>query len=291
MTVFQPPKAAQKSKIPIVICVHGGSWIFGQESDMHDIASYICTELEVITIAISYRLSVLKLERVVSNIIGAVVCILIVAYLSLQKKEKNNIFIFLIVVIYIVILLSNTNTTTESRHPNHLLDVLACIKYIQQNINTKIKNADPQRIVLLGHSAGAHLVSLAVTNLKFSGIVDVDINCIKGVVAISGVYCRETLLKSVFLYPLDSIVGDGSNDFYPISHISHKTPPFCVIVASGDFSLITHARRFTERLTKYDVKHAYVCSRDSHFSVREGWRGSNQHTGKFVVDFIEQIFK
>ena len=56
----------------------------------------------------------------------------------------------------------NYRLSPEVVHPAHVEDVAAAINWTHKNI---VKyGGDPQRISLLGHSAGAHLVALVATN-------------------------------------------------------------------------------------------------------------------------------
>jgi acetyl esterase/lipase len=67
-------------------------------------------------------------------------------------------------------------------YPNHNNDVADAIKWVVDNINQY--GGDLDRIALLGHSAGAHLVSLTATNSSFLENVGLGLANIKGVAAI-----------------------------------------------------------------------------------------------------------
>ncbi len=62
----------------------------------------------------------------------------------------------------IVMVNLNYRLTPDVMHPAHVEDVAAGIALVQQNIAKH--GGDPEKIYLLGHSAGAHLVALVATN-------------------------------------------------------------------------------------------------------------------------------
>jgi acetyl esterase/lipase len=59
----------------------------------------------------------------------------------------------------------NYRLSPEHMHPTHVQDVAAAINWVHQNIGQY--GGDQNRISLLGHSAGAHLVALVATNPRF----------------------------------------------------------------------------------------------------------------------------
>lgn len=67
-------------------------------------------------------------------------------------------------------------------HPQQVLDVAKSIKYSVDHAQEW--GGDPERIFLMGHSAGAHLVDLVATNQRFLQEVGVKPTCIKGVISL-----------------------------------------------------------------------------------------------------------
>jgi acetyl esterase/lipase len=59
----------------------------------------------------------------------------------------------------------NYRLTPDVVHPAHVEDVAAGVAWVHKNIAKH--GGDPQKIFLLGHSAGAHLVSLVATNPQY----------------------------------------------------------------------------------------------------------------------------
>lgn len=67
-------------------------------------------------------------------------------------------------------------------YPTHNNDVADAVKWIYDNIKTYGGNRE--KIVLLGHSAGAHLVSLTGTSSLFLPTRNIPLNMIKGIASI-----------------------------------------------------------------------------------------------------------
>lgn len=67
-------------------------------------------------------------------------------------------------------------------HPNQALDVARAIRYAIDHAPEW--GGDPDRIFLMGHSAGAHLVDLIATNQRFLNQVGVKPTSIKGVISL-----------------------------------------------------------------------------------------------------------
>lgn len=61
----------------------------------------------------------------------------------------------------------NYRLSPEYRHPAHIEDVASAISWVHDHIGQY--GGDPNRVSLLGHSAGAHLVALVATNPTYLG--------------------------------------------------------------------------------------------------------------------------
>lgn len=68
------------------------------------------------------------------------------------------------------------------KHPAHSIDVLDALQWIQNNIHKY--RGDASKMVLIGHSAGAHLVALAGTNMKLLIDRNIDLSNIKGIISL-----------------------------------------------------------------------------------------------------------
>jgi len=74
------------------------------------------------------------------------------------------------------------NNPDRIQYPAHNIDIADTIKWVYEHIATY--GGNPEKIALIGHSAGAHLVALTGTNSHFLQDVGLSLNTIKGVAVI-----------------------------------------------------------------------------------------------------------
>jgi acetyl esterase/lipase len=90
-----------------------------------------------------------------------------------------------------VAVLPNYRLSPSVRHPEHARDVARAIAWAVKNAEKH--GGDPGRIILAGHSAGGHLVSLVASDPSYLedpalGLGEKGRRAIKGVIGLSGVY-------------------------------------------------------------------------------------------------------
>lgn len=84
------------------------------------------------------------------------------------------------------VVLPNYRLSPAVKHPEHVKDLAKVMLWTRGNIEKF--GGNPNRVFLMGHSAGGHLVSLLATDesyLQAEGLRSADI---KGVISVSGVY-------------------------------------------------------------------------------------------------------
>ncbi len=82
----------------------------------------------------------------------------------------------------IIFVNANYGLAPQVVHPQQVLDVAKAIRYAVDHAPEW--GGDPERIYLMGHSAGAQLVDLVATNQRFFKQVDVKPTSIKGVISL-----------------------------------------------------------------------------------------------------------
>lgn len=78
----------------------------------------------------------------------------------------------------------NYRLSPKVKHPVHVQDVANAIMWVYQN--AKHYSADPRKIFLMGHSAGAHLAALVSINEEFIKAAGGSADILKGIVLIDG---------------------------------------------------------------------------------------------------------
>jgi len=71
------------------------------------------------------------------------------------------------------------NNKDRIKHPDHIIDVADAVQWVYQNIH--LYGGDKTNIVIMGHSAGAHLAALMGTNQSLLSDRNINPNYIKGI--------------------------------------------------------------------------------------------------------------
>jgi acetyl esterase/lipase len=71
-------------------------------------------------------------------------------------------------------------------HPAHIEDVAAAFAWVKHNIGAH--GGDPNRIIVIGHSAGAYLAMLLAADPRYLAAHQLSVRDIKGVVPVSGFF-------------------------------------------------------------------------------------------------------
>jgi len=84
------------------------------------------------------------------------------------------------------VVLPNYRLSPAVKHPEHVKDVARAVAWTRAHAAEH--GGDPERIFLMGHSAGGHLVSLLATDETYLRAERLKMADVKGVIALSGVY-------------------------------------------------------------------------------------------------------
>ena len=90
-----------------------------------------------------------------------------------------------------VVVMPNYRLSPHVRHPEHINDVARAFAWTCQNVADY--GGDPERIIVVGHSAGGQLVTLLATDPEYLKEVARSPRDIQGVIGISGVYNLKDL--------------------------------------------------------------------------------------------------
>lgn len=162
-----------------------------------------------------------------------------------------------------VFISANYRLQAEYSLLDQLEDVASTISYVQRE--HRRYQIDPSKIILIGHEAGAHLVSLIATDPRYLRQVGLSPSAITGVVAINSIaydvvhrmansddYLEQRRLRLAF--------GDSEEVWRtvsPVSHVASETdvqsqetslPAFALLHVAEDESQTEQARRFSRAL-------------------------------------------
>jgi acetyl esterase/lipase len=140
-------------------------------------------------------------------------------------------------------------------------DVLCAIRWL--HAHAREYHVDPQRIYLIGQSAGGHMVSLAATlgagqYPKTGGWDDSPMD-FRAVISVAGAYDLNTLSWGNLWTPLAGNVEAERATASPLKHVSASTKPLLVIHSDDDRSVpIQQAVDMSHALEAAKVKTRFV---------------------------------
>jgi acetyl esterase/lipase len=195
----------------------------------------------------------------------------------------------------IVAVVVNYRLTPEVRSPAHAEDCAAAVAWTAANIAAR--GGDPHRIVLMGHSAGAHLAALIGVDSRYLEHHRFDPAAIRGVVPISGVYELPSHLETTVFTSAAQVreaFGDTDEQLAaasPQRHVRSGLPPFLVIVAEGDPpGLRQQGRSFADSLRDAGVDVYYISVKErDHFSIVRRFGPSSDTTAEAIAEFVHHV--
>lgn len=174
--------------------------------------------------------------------------------------------------------LPNYRLSPAVKHPEHVKDVARAFAWTHRNIGKYGGRSD--RIVVAGHSAGGHLVTLLATDGSYLKAEGLTLDAIRGVVGLSGVYHipdRDSDLVTqvtkgavrpgpagidlgtrpgmlALLSPYTPVFGADvkvRQQASPLTHVREGLPPFLLFTADSDFPTLPEmAAEFAQALEK-----------------------------------------
>ena len=186
------------------------------------------------------------------------------------------------------------NNPDRIKYPDHNNDLADALEWIYQNISNY--GGNPQKIALLGHSAGAHLVSLLGTRRVFMEERDIPFSIIKGVASIDtqGYDVRKKVDENIELYVNafgdDEVLNREASPLYNIE--PGKEFPSFFIAKRGRRARIALADEIINTLEKAGVSVDQVNGNPySHSEINEaiGKQGETMITEK-LLGFFKTCF-
>ncbi len=171
----------------------------------------------------------------------------------------------------------NYRLSPRVRQPYHAADVAGAAAWTKRNMNRY--GANVNRMVLIGYSSGAQLISLVALDPRYLARYGMSSDDFKGIILISGGY--DYAGAPPILWPVftsDPKVWEGAS---PIRHIRGDLPPMLVMYAQYDLtwpgSIEEQSKKFYKRLKNagLDVRILRIpgCNHDSimaHVGQRPG---------------------
>jgi alpha-L-fucosidase 2 len=174
----------------------------------------------------------------------------------------------------------------SSPAPAPYQDFLCAIRWL--HANAREYRIDPQRIYLIGQSAGGHMVSLAATlgagSYPKTGGWNAAPMDFRAVISVAGAYDLNTLSWGNLWTPVAGSVESERATASPLKHVSASTKPLLIIHSDDDKSVpIQQAIDMSQALEKAKVQTRFV-----HFKDR-GHMGITDEVIKEARAFIAEV--
>jgi acetyl esterase/lipase len=268
--------SSMKASLPVVVCVHGGGWMRGDRRDEWRGAPVIGRALATrgfVVVCPSYRLApATRLGfSAILGVIAMIFGLIFACILHFPIGDSANFgFWFLGCSVCFAILLL---TWIWCRAPFVLRNVFGDAVKHPSELKHTVPEADTQnQLFLLGHSAGAHLVSLLALDQSYLTAACATYPRICGVVSMSGLYRVDQPLADFYCHPMNCMFrwfyagavfeGDDWVRGSPVTHLhddKQSIPPFLVMNGSNrEFGLDSDGRFFAAALSARGHKVEYV---------------------------------
>ncbi|OIO95443.1 MAG: hypothetical protein AUK03_05475 [Anaerolineae bacterium CG2_30_64_16] len=252
---------------PVVFFVHGGGWVDGYRDWYEFVAESFTGVKGWVTVVIDYRLTSDQVFVADAYCPDRVTC-----------GQPDSI----------------AHRTKAAWYPDNIEDVAAALQWVVAHVGEH--GGDPNKIVIFGHSAGAHLVSLLATHDDFA--VDSRPH-IRGVVSMSGAYDLNTLNRLFWTPIVSQTFVDGFSNTDLLAQASPTTyltpglslPSFYLLYCQLEApSLADQALTFSDNLTGLGFNHdlSYLAGY-SHVDEIAAIADIDATPTRLIVGWIEEL--
>jgi len=183
-------------------------------------------------------------------------------------------------------------------------DVAKALGWVHKNIASH--GGDPQRILVMGHSAGAQLAAILCTDDRYLKAEGVPFSALKGCVPVDGdtfdipaIITTAEIRQLAHGFPLPEFghrakFGNDPKkhiDFSAITHVAKGKgiPPFLILHVSGHPDVTAQARKLGNVLEKVDVPVTVFGAREStHNKLNADLGLPDDPATKELVKFVER---
>lgn len=189
----------------------------------------------------------------------------------------------------------NYRLSPEVKHPAHVSDIATGIRWVKDNI--QMYGGDPNKIVLMGHSAGCHLVTLVTLDPKYLAEVKLKPTDLRGVVAWSGgMYDLADRAKGPGTYPpfIKQTFGDDEKAQVaasPVVHIGKAEMPSYLFVSieKGNASHQAAERMVKTIVSAKGSAEGELVEGRTHFQANHLVGSPGDTTGRILTSFINRV--
>lgn len=119
----------------------------------------------------------------------------------------------------------------DVQFPSFVEDGAKAVAWVRNHIAAH--GGDPDRMVVAGHSAGAHIAALLALDGRYLASEAVDRRAIRGMIGMAGPYSFD-LLTLESTRPIFETVGDTPDRAIPTAFVSSAAPPMILLHGNAD---------------------------------------------------------
>ncbi len=192
----------------------------------------------------------------------------------------------------------NYRLSPDVVHPAHVTDVAGAIAWVHDHISKY--GGDPGRIYLMGHSAGAHLVSLVAVDETYLSEKGKSLGVVKGVVSLDTAaydipqqmdHLRTRLTRRIYEKPFTKDVAVQRNAS-PMTHVAPDKgiPPFLVVHAGSRDASRERGRAFVDALCEAGVSAELLAAPGkNHMTLNRGLGGADDDATAGILRFLGDL--
>jgi acetyl esterase/lipase len=128
----------------------------------------------------------------------------------------------------IVAVIPDYRVYPDARFPAFIDDGAAAVRWVEDNIGRY--GGDARAIVLMGHSAGAHIAAMLIADDRYLDRAGARASAIRGFVGLAGPYAFDPLAYG----SIRPIFEDADDPTMPIGLIDGGEPPMLLLHGAGD---------------------------------------------------------
>ena len=186
----------------------------------------------------------------------------------------------------------NYRLTPEVRHPEHARDVARAVSWVHKNASLYGWNA--RKIVLVGHSAGAHLCSLTALDAMYLKEHGLTPDIIGGVVGVSGIYdlTRLGVTGQLLFQDVFGVRDEQLQSASPALRVQGKPAPFLLLYADRDLPTFDYQARHLESVLDKSggtVRSVEIPDRN-HRNIIAGLGRKGDPVREEVLRFLKELF-
>lgn len=209
------------------------------------------------------------------------------SYKAKAFTDNNNIYISM-----------NYRLSPDYVFPAHAYDVARCFAWVKRNIYKY--GGDPEKIFLLGHSAGGHLAALIALDKTYLAEFNLLPSDISGVIGLdSAAYHLPSLFTAEpeNQYLFSWAFGDNLQDWEDASPVNYViegiTPPPILLLVAGDRGVSETVNQNFYKLLQYygyDANIFYFSDED-HVSIDYGLGKDDDPVFPILLNWINGLLK